>query len=148
MEKGSDDHHKYSDKRPAVGVGVMIRKGNQVLLGKRKGAHGEGEYGWPGGGLEFGEKLEDAVKREALEEAGIVVNACRFICVSNIVEYGRHYIDFEFEVTDFDGEPVVNEKDFNEGWGWYDLEDLPKQMFTPCRKALVSIADNRHWNDA
>ncbi|HOF50487.1 MAG TPA: hypothetical protein PLH22_02295 [Candidatus Colwellbacteria bacterium] len=35
--------------KPRVGIGVMIFKNGKVLLGKRKGSHGEGEYAFPGG---------------------------------------------------------------------------------------------------
>jgi ADP-ribose pyrophosphatase YjhB (NUDIX family) len=38
---------------PRVGIGVMVMKGNNVLLGKRKGSHGEGQYAWPGGHMEY-----------------------------------------------------------------------------------------------
>lgn len=40
-------------QKPKVGIGVMILKDEKVLLGKRKGSHGEGEYSFPGGHLEY-----------------------------------------------------------------------------------------------
>jgi len=36
------------ENRPKVGVGIMIIKNGKVLLGKRKGSHGAGQYAWPG----------------------------------------------------------------------------------------------------
>jgi 8-oxo-dGTP diphosphatase len=36
-------------KKPKAGVGIMILKDDRVLLGKRRGSHGEGEYEFPGG---------------------------------------------------------------------------------------------------
>ncbi|MFH1749531.1 MAG: NUDIX domain-containing protein [bacterium] len=59
------------EKRPKVGLGVIILKDNKVLLGKRKGAHGEGDWSFPGGHLEFNEKLENCSIREVEEETGI-----------------------------------------------------------------------------
>ena len=56
-----------------VGVGVMILKGKKVLLHKRFGSHGEGEYASPGGHLEFGESIGDCAKRETTEETGIKI---------------------------------------------------------------------------
>ena len=61
------------DKRPKVGVGVIVTKNSRVLLGKRKGAHGEATWCFPGGHLEFREKLEDCAKRETLEETGVKI---------------------------------------------------------------------------
>ena len=45
-------------ERPKVGVGVMVFKDGKILLAKRKGSHGAGEYAFPGGHLEFGESFE------------------------------------------------------------------------------------------
>ena len=54
----------------------MIKKGNKILLGKRNSdpkkadseLSGEGTWTMPGGKIEFGEELEEAAKREVLEE--------------------------------------------------------------------------------
>jgi len=43
------------NERPKVGVGVIIVKNNKILFGKRKNAHGEGSWSFPGGHLEFKE---------------------------------------------------------------------------------------------
>src|SRR5215469_4737907 len=51
--------HNDDDSHPKVGVGVMILKDGKVLIGKRKGAHGAGEWAWPGGHLEYMESFED-----------------------------------------------------------------------------------------
>lgn len=42
-----------NDKITKVGVAVMILKDGKVLLSKRRGSHGEGEYSFPGGHLEL-----------------------------------------------------------------------------------------------
>lgn len=142
-----DAHHRDSNVRPAVGIGVMIRRGNQILLGKRRRAHGAGEYGWPGGGLAFGEALDEAVRREALEEAGLVVLESQLVCISNVVEYGRHYLDVEFEVTSFHGEPEVREPNRTESWNWYDIDNLPSPLFKPCVYAMASLKSGKMLND-
>ena len=51
-------------QRPKVGVGVMIFKNGKVLLGKRKGSHGEGEFALPGGHLEYMEGFANCASRE------------------------------------------------------------------------------------
>ena len=42
------EHKEY----PKTGIAVMIMKDDKVLLGKRKGARGAGDYAFPGGKLE------------------------------------------------------------------------------------------------
>ena len=42
-----------------VGIGIKIFKGSKILLGKRKGSHGEGEYAFPGGHLEYMESIKN-----------------------------------------------------------------------------------------
>ncbi|MBN1103911.1 MAG: NUDIX hydrolase [Deltaproteobacteria bacterium] len=58
---------------PIMGVGGIVFQGESVLLGKRAKEPGKGSWTLPGGAVELGETLEDAVKRELLEEASITI---------------------------------------------------------------------------
>ena len=52
---------------PKVGVGILFwRKDLTILLGKRKGSHGSGQWSLPGGHMDIGESYLDCCKREAL----------------------------------------------------------------------------------
>ena len=73
------------------------------FLAKRHGAHGEDTWASAGGHLENGETLEECARREAMEELGVTVGALRFLCLSNIIAYGKHYVDIEF-LGDISGE--------------------------------------------
>lgn len=57
----------------SIGVGAVIFRGNDVLLIKRGKAPFKGEWSIPGGGLEFGERVTDAVIREVREETSIEI---------------------------------------------------------------------------
>ena len=81
--------------RPQVGVGVVLLRDGQVFLAKRQGSHGEDTWASAGGHLELGESLEECARREAQEELGVTVGSLRFLCISNIVAYGKHYVDIE-----------------------------------------------------
>ncbi|MER7309521.1 NUDIX domain-containing protein [Streptomyces griseoluteus] len=133
-------------ERPKVGVGVMLRRGSDMLLGKRLRSHGAGSYGWCGGHVEFGETLEEAAAREVAEESGLKVHGLRLLCVSNVREYGRHYIDIEFIAEDFEGTPAVREPDRLESWDWYRLDALPSPLFLPVRLALDSYRTGQMYN--
>ena len=54
-----------------VGSGVLVLRGNQVLLQRRKD---NGLWGIPGGSLEPGESFEEAAIRETYEEVGLVID--------------------------------------------------------------------------
>ncbi|MGH7374986.1 MAG: NUDIX domain-containing protein, partial [Candidatus Rokuibacteriota bacterium] len=58
---------EYPDA-PRVGVGAVILDGDRVLLVKRGQPPSEGKWSIPGGLIHLGERIEDAVRREVLEE--------------------------------------------------------------------------------
>jgi len=58
------------ENRPKVGVGLLLIKQGKILLGKRKNAHGEGEWAGAGGHLELLESFEEGVRRELAEGVG------------------------------------------------------------------------------
>lgn len=113
-----------------VGVGVLVIKDGKVLLGKRKGSHGADEYGGPGGHVEYGETLEQTALREIAEECGIRVKDLHVQCVSDLLTYlPKHYVDVGFVATWAGGEPQVLEPHKLESWGWYDIDNLPDNLF-------------------
>ena len=131
--------------RPLVGVGVVFLRGGKVFLAKRQGSHGEDTWASAGGHLELGESLEDCARREALEELGVRVGDLRFLCVSNILAYGKHYVDIEFLGDIGDQEPRLAEpKGFSES-GWYPLDSLPEPIFQAAWYALDSLRCGRNY---
>jgi len=132
--------------RPKVGVGIMILKDKKVLLGKRKGAHGSSTYGWAGGHVEFGETLEEAAKREVFEETGLEVKTLEIICVNNIIQYDKHYVDIEFKATVEPGVPEIKEPHRVESWDWYDLDELPSPLFKAVDLALKCYNSGDFYN--
>jgi 8-oxo-dGTP diphosphatase len=117
--------------RPKVGVALLIMKDGKILLGKRKGSHGAGEYAGVGGHLENLESFEECALREMREEAGpLVVTNLRFLSVTNLRAYApKHYVDIALVADWISGEPQVMEPDKLESWQWYDTNDLPSPLF-------------------
>ena len=68
-------------KQPALTVDVIVRDGNRVLLVKRKNNPFKGKWALVGGFVEYGEKVEEAAKRECREETGLEVELERLVGV-------------------------------------------------------------------
>lgn len=58
---------------PLVGVGAVVLDGDSVLLVQRGRPPGEGKWSLPGGLVDLGERLEEAVRREVEEECGLQI---------------------------------------------------------------------------
>src|SRR5690349_1598519 len=130
--------------RPKVGVGVMIWKDGKLLMGKRKAAHGEGEYAWPGGHLEYNETFEECAMREAEEETGVKIQNVRFLRLLNARVYGKHYVDVGMIADWESGDPVVREPEKCEGWDWYDPKSLPEPLFAFLPSYLEALETGEH----
>lgn len=120
------------NERPKVGVGLLLIKDGNILLGKRKGAHGAGEYAGFGEHLEGLESFEDGLLRELAEEGGAELNVhnLQFLCVTNLRKYApKHYVDIGIIAEWKSGEPKIMEPDKIESWGWHDINNLPEPLF-------------------
>ena len=131
-----------------VGIGVMVMKGDKVLLGQRKGAHGAGEYAWPGGHMEYMESFEEAAKREVQEEAGIEICNVRFLRLYNLKEYApKHYVDIGLISEWKSGEPQIMEPEKCLGWGWYDLDQFPEPLFATIPSYIDAYRTGKNYCD-
>jgi 8-oxo-dGTP diphosphatase len=130
-----------------TGVGVLIfNENNQLLLGKRHDdpekadsmLHGEGTWTMVGGKLDFGLKLKDCVIKEAKEETGIDIlsNNLELISVTEEILPDVHFVTIGFLCKNFEGTPSVMEPDEITCWKWFDLDNLPKNIFAPSKKLL------------
>lgn len=129
---------------PRVGVATILRKGNKILLGKRKSELGKGSWGLPGGKLDFGEEPMVCAIRELKEETDLNVS---FLNVSSdsivfsgfsntIFDENTHYITLFYEVISYTGELKIMEDDKCETWEWFDINNLPKNLFKPLENYL------------
>src|SRR5437868_12612581 len=61
-------------KDPRIGCAGIVRRGDQILLGRRDKEPAKGLWVLPGGGVAFGETLDQTLKREMFEETGIEID--------------------------------------------------------------------------
>jgi len=133
---------------PRIGVGVMIQnEQGEVLMGLRKGAHGAGEWGFPGGHLDFGETIFETARREALEETGLKVIAVELFSVSDDFKYiptnGKHYVTIGVRAEYRDGQPQVMEPDRCCEWRWFALDALPDNLFDGARWMVQNLQNEK-----
>jgi 8-oxo-dGTP diphosphatase len=126
-------------QNPGVGVGVsiLIRRGDEILLIKRKGVHGDETWGTPGGYLEKGETLETCALREAAEETGLSVRNLKFRGLTNdVFDDDLHDLNVWFEAEYVSGEPRVNDPDEMIDVGWFAWDNLPEPLFLSMRNLV------------
>ena len=129
--------------KPQIGIGVILRRENKVLLGLRKNAHGEGTWSFPGGHLEFGEEVEGCAIREVLEETGARITIVRRGPFTNDMfkEERKHFVTL-FVIADYESGVVeVREREKCHRWDWFEWERLPQPLFLPIQNLLKTGFD-------
>lgn len=138
-------------KYPKVGIGVMIQnEKGEVLLGLRKGSHGSGEWSFPGGHLEIGETILETAKRETKEETNLDINKFELISVADELRYlksdGKHYLNIGVKGLYEGGEPIVAEVDKFEKWEWFNLDNLPTNLFEGTELMINNFKNKTIYN--
>jgi len=87
--------------RPIVGVGAVILRGHQVLLVRRAKAPMQGEWTLPGGVVEIGETLEEAVRREIREETGLRINVGPLVELFDRIQITGDRVAYHYVIADF-----------------------------------------------
>ena len=86
---------------PRVGVGAVIVHEQRVLVVRRGQEPLKGEWSLPGGLLELGELLCDAVTREVLEETGLVVEALELIEIIDRIHREGDRVRYHYVIADY-----------------------------------------------
>lgn len=117
-----------------VSVGALILNNKHELLLLKRSMQARNEKGkWeaPGGGVHFGETLEEAIKREMMEEIGVdILLLKQFPAQSELLaQEKQHWVATTF-VAKIKGrqKPRLMEAGKHDAIGWFALNNLPKPL--------------------
>jgi ADP-ribose pyrophosphatase YjhB (NUDIX family) len=128
-------------EHPVVGVGAVIVRDGRALIVKRAHEPRKGEWSLPGGLLELGESLQDAVRREIKEETTLDVTIGPIIETFDRVHHddqGR--IRYHFVIIDFvcwaEGGEAVPGSDAD-GVAWVSANEIDDYAVNAHAKAVI-----------
>ncbi len=139
--------------RPVLGVGALILDGERVLLVERGKEPLSGRWSLPGGVVETGERLEDALRREVFEETGLHVAPGAIATVfERIMQDGVSACEYHYVLVDFycavqDGELRAGDDSRRVEWFTVDgLSSLPmtegtREVIESCYKAQATCLE-------
>ena len=128
-------------QQPEIAVGALVLKDQKVLLVKRSQPPSEGLWALPGGKIHLGETLQQAAKREILEETGIAIISGEPVYSFDTIQTDKqgnvrfHYVIVDLLAKHKSGELEAGD-DASEA-GWFSLEDLEEIEVNKTTKELV-----------
>ncbi len=129
---------------PIPTVGAVVFNGERVLLAQRGKDPNKGRWTLPGGAIELGETVQQAVEREVREECGVCVKAGPVVEVLNIIERDEagavrfHYVLIDLLCQYVDGETAAGDDVADARWvhpGEFDALNVP-----PRARAIIAQA--------
>jgi 8-oxo-dGTP diphosphatase len=116
-----------------VGVGAIIVDQEGCLFLARRGPMAKNERGlweFPGGSVEFGERLAEALQREMHEEYGVEIAVGELLDVVDHIlpEEGQHWVSPAFICRIKSGTPTIREPGKCDEIGWFAVEAVPDAL--------------------
>jgi mutator protein MutT len=124
-----------------VGVGAIIVDGQGRLFLARRGPKARNERGlweFPGGSVELGERLADALQREIREEYGVEIAVGDLLDVVDHIlpDEGQHWVSPTFVCRVVAGEPMIREPEKCSEIGWFAPDAVPRDLTVISRENL------------
>jgi 8-oxo-dGTP diphosphatase len=129
---------------PGVGCGAAILRDGRLLLVKRKRAPEAGCWSLPGGKVDFGERVENAVVREIDEEIGVKIALTRALGLVQMIGLDdQHWVSPIYLAEIVAGEPSNREPSKHEAIVWAELDAPPEPLALAAREAVAALARGR-----
>ena len=128
--------------RPKVTCGAIIKKGNKILLTKRNVAPYKGYWCMPGGHIKWGERTEEAIKREVKEETGFNFQPKFFRYYDEIMPKIKWHAVALFFVGKVTGSIKIDENEVKE-FKWFSDREIGKLKLAFVNKKVLK--DYFNW---
>jgi 8-oxo-dGTP diphosphatase len=116
---------RYKNRR--IAVDALIIKINKILLIKRRVEPFKDFWALPGGGIDFDQTAEEALRKEIIEETGLTMISAKFLDIYTEPKRDPKQVITLSYYVEADGEPKAG--DDAEEYKWFDLDDLPDLGF-------------------
>ena len=131
-----------------VGMGILIRDENKILLGHKSnkikdtgGIYEPDTWSLPGGKQEYDETIIEGAKRETKEETNLDVDDLHIFGCDEQIEKDRHFILIYVIADSYKGNLKVMEPDKEDEWRWFDINELPNNIYTPSKMFIDKYID-------
>jgi len=132
---------RWYPSHPFIGVGALIERDGRYLLIKRGNEPSKGKWSIPGGKVELGESLTEAVKREVMEECHVQIEIMKiFNVMDRILKDDSGAIKYHFVLIDYYAKYVSGEaraqSDADE-MKWVTAEEMVNLDMNPQSREVI-----------
>jgi ADP-ribose pyrophosphatase YjhB (NUDIX family) len=152
MNQPPENDNRWYPQYPMIGISALILRDERMLLVKRSKEPSKGKWSIPGGRLELGETISEAVMREVLEECDVRIDVIRVLEVmDNIIKDDDGKIRYHFVLIDLlanyvSGEPRA-QSDAQECC-WITPAELDGLEMNPRLRAVITRAlQQKTWRE-
>ncbi|PIS42954.1 MAG: hypothetical protein COT24_00970 [Candidatus Kerfeldbacteria bacterium CG08_land_8_20_14_0_20_40_16] len=134
-------HKNKKHPIPVVGAYVFNKQGKILLIKSKKY---KDKYGGPGGHIEFGETIEQALKRELFEETGLLVSNPKLFDIKELInskEYKKsgHFVSFRLYGCAFSDKVKLDPKEAYEYVWVYPKKALKMNVMEPTKQSIKKL---------
>jgi len=131
-----------------AGVAILVVKGNQLLLGRRMNTTHADFLALPGGQIDEGENILATAKRELHEETALEMIVGEVIAITSTRHKdGSLFFGFGVLCSEYQGELKNNEPEKCAGWEFYDLSNLPNDIFSSHQAFITNYLNGTHFSE-
>lgn len=125
-------------------AGILIKENRLLLIAHKK----NNEIYWllPGGGVDYGESLHEALMREFVEELNITVDVDDVVLISDSIDPTgeRHVVNICFLCSHLSGDLALGEEKRLYDFKFFEMEEIPEvRLFPPINNDLLDLMNGR-----